>query len=338
MCQLKCALLGGVLALATQSFVLAQRPEHAAPNPANGYDWREAGRQQLGAQAIQQLAKDKILISNEEFKQVFTPYLTEDLPVFITSDSLLNGFHVLFEESVMRLEQANVRKLGGVLKFMWATLQTTSERFTGKPQLVAAAGKRTKIVIAVAMRLLGEEPSPLDPAMAALVAEEVKRIEAGQGRQKPQWLGRPDRGFMALDYSRYQPRGFYTKSPLLQRYFRAVGWLQSIPFRVSNDEELMSFMTLCACVSTTHSLADSVRWEREVVPQIYNLRILFAVFNNVIPAGDDLDVTALSAFSPYIDWDDDEAGIGNVRKELLEARPSTQRRSEDQRSIGVGTR
>ena len=76
------------------------------------------------------------------------------------------------------------------------------------------------------------------------MAAEVQRIEAGAGRGKPAWLGLPDRAFVALDYAQYKPRGFYTKTPHLQRYFRALAWLQSIPFRVENDEELVSFMML----------------------------------------------------------------------------------------------
>ncbi len=134
------------------------------------------------------------------------------MPLFITSDSLLNGFHVLYEESILRLEQANARKLGGILKFLWTRLQTVDKQFTGKPQLVAAAGRRAKIVVAIAMQLLGEETTPLEPAMAALVKEEVKRIEAAQGQGKPAWLGPPDRAFVAVEYTRYRPRGFYTRN------------------------------------------------------------------------------------------------------------------------------
>jgi hypothetical protein len=59
-----------------------------------------------------------------------------------------------------------------------------------------------------------------------------------QGAEKPAWLGPPDAGFSQIDYTRFKPRGFYTQSETLQRYFRAVAWLQAIPFRVEKDEEL----------------------------------------------------------------------------------------------------
>ena len=56
---------------------------------------------------------DKFVITGEPFKQVFSPYIGSDVPVFITTDSLLNGFHVLLEESIYRMELANARKFGG---------------------------------------------------------------------------------------------------------------------------------------------------------------------------------------------------------------------------------
>ena len=142
-------------------------------------------------------------MTNRAYRQVFTPYLGDDVPLFLTSDSLLNGFHVLYEESILRMEQANARKLGRILKFIWQNLETADKAFTGKPQLVAAARARAKLTIATAMQLLGEQPIPLEPSVAALVAEEVRRVESARGRQKPKWLGPPDPGFAALDYTRY---------------------------------------------------------------------------------------------------------------------------------------
>ncbi len=204
---------------------------------------------QLNAKEIEQLARDKIVVTNRAYRQIFTPYLDHDLPLFLTSDSLLNGFHVLYEESILRLEQANSRKLGRILKFIWRNLETADKAFTGKPELVAAAKTRAKLTIATAMQLLGERPTPLEPSLATLVAEEAGRVESARGQHKPKWLGPPDLGFLALDYTRYQPCGFYTRTPALQRYFRAVSWLQSIPFRVSKDEELVTILMLGNCVT-----------------------------------------------------------------------------------------
>ena len=264
MYQFRRALLGCVLFLVLQTAIYAQESEAEIPHPAQGYDWKEVARKEkLDAKQIEQLGKNKILVTNTAFKQVFTPYVGSNVPLFITSDSLLNGFHVLYEESIFRLEEANARKLGSHLQFIWGCLQTADKTFKGKPQLVVAAKKRAQIVMATAMRLLGEEPTPLDASTSALVNEEVKRIEAGEGQQKPKWLGPPDPGFTALDYMRYKPRGLYVKTPSLQRYFRAVSWLQSIPFRANNDEEFVSILMLSNGVAESRNY-DKLKRARHV--------------------------------------------------------------------------
>jgi hypothetical protein len=46
------------------------------PDPAAGYDWRAATRQHgLGEGDIEALARDKVRVGTETFRQVFTPYL-----------------------------------------------------------------------------------------------------------------------------------------------------------------------------------------------------------------------------------------------------------------------
>ena len=185
--------------------------------------------------------------------------------MFITSDSLLNGFHVLFEESVLRLEQANMRKLGHILRHIEDNLATAHKDFEGNPQLAAAAQTRAKLLIAIAMLLLGEEPKGLQRPLLALAKRRPARVEAAKGQQKPAWLGPPDRGFVALDYTRYRPRGFYTKTAALGRYFHAVSWLQSIPLRLGNDEELATVLMLGICLRHDHlAEAESEEFSRDL--------------------------------------------------------------------------
>ncbi len=219
--------------------------QHGVPTPGKEYDWKDVARKRgLEDKAIRQIERDKFVVTNEAFTQVFTAYITEDLPLLVTTDSILNGYHVLFEKSVCRAERACARHLPAILSLIGKKLAGVDNAFPGDAKLAAAAKRRATLVIAVAMRLLGDGSLKLDADSEALVAGEVKRMESGAGRDKPAWLGPPDRGFMALDYTRYRPRGFYTESPQLQRYFRSVSWLQSIPFRVENDEEFVAILML----------------------------------------------------------------------------------------------
>jgi hypothetical protein len=198
----------------------------------------------LDEKAREVIARQKVLITDEAFKQVFTPYLSSGLPLFITSDSLLNAYHVLHEETVLRIEMTNALRLPLVLRQLWQGLERADEKVTGKPELVAGAKRRAQVVIATALRLMGEEAIPCGPEVAALADKEVEKIKAATAVEKPAWLGPPDDGFLALDYSRFKPRGFYTRGPLLERYFRAVSWLQAIPFRLDKDEEFLAILLL----------------------------------------------------------------------------------------------
>jgi Protein of unknown function (DUF3160) len=164
--------------------------------------------------------------------------------VFITSDSVLNAYHVLLEESIYRMELAHSRKLPGVLEHFAKNLGATAAKLKLDEALVRAASKRAAIFLGVARNLLDEKALPDDLNVKAEVQREVKRILVASGASKPAWLGPPDDGFLAIDYSRFKPRGFYARTPALQRYFRAVSWLQTIPFRADHDEELVAFLMM----------------------------------------------------------------------------------------------
>jgi hypothetical protein len=278
--------IGVAIWLGLGGTVFGQRDRTPFPDPAKGYQWeQEAKKHKLDPADIQTLGKHKVLITNEVFKQVFDPYIQSSLPIFITSDSLLNGYHVLFEESILRLERANARKLPEILRFIWNNLGTVDAKLKGKPELAATAKQRAQIIIGVALKLLGEETVKPDRKLAALIDAEVARVTAGAGQQKPAWLGPPDPGFAALDYSRYLPRGFYTRSKYLERYFRAVSWLQSIPFRVAKDEELLSILMLGNCLTYQ-------RFVRQDFDKGQEYHTFFRTYGQFLGVGDDWDLLA----------------------------------------------
>jgi hypothetical protein len=281
------------------------------PDPGKGYRWEEAARKRkLDPADVERLKRNKLLMTNEAFKQVFDPYIKSDVPVFITSDSLLNAFHVLYEESVLRLESANARKLPGILRFIWKNLAAGDAKVTGDPKLTAAAKRRAQAVIGVALKLVGDESVKPDAKLAALIDAEVKRVVAATGRGKPEWLGPPDRGFVALDYTRYKPRGFYTKSKDLERYFRAVSWLQSIPFRVDKDEELLAILMLGNCVTDARFGKDFDRAE--------DYEVFFRCFNEFVGSPDDWDLTwAAHHAQNVLDYDLKSGQLARDRASLL---------------------
>src|SRR5438874_707689 len=95
----------------------------AAP-PVKQPPWlKQAEKAGLGADDVGRLARNKILVGPRSGKQVFSFYLGGELPYFITTDSLLNAYHVLYEESVLRLESAQARRLPKLLRELWEALK-----------------------------------------------------------------------------------------------------------------------------------------------------------------------------------------------------------------------
>ncbi|MDI6449589.1 DUF3160 domain-containing protein [Anaerobaca lacustris] len=244
----------------------------------------------------QQLERDRILITDLAFKQMFEAYKIGGVPFFVTSDSLLNGYHVLYEESILRLEQANAQKMPAVLRFVLGRLDGVVDEVAGEAELALAARRRAVIVLGTALKLLDDGFQIDDADTMAIVDEEVTRIVEARAVMKPAWLGPPEPDFMRLDYSRYRVRGFYTRSEALTRYFRAAAWLQSIPFRVSRDDELLSVLMLGRCLASYGSEADDARCEGH--------RTFFRTYTEFLGVGDDWDlVMAADAAAEGLDFD-----------------------------------
>ncbi len=285
------------------------------PDPAKeDYDWRPVARRHGLADAdAEALADRKVLMTNEAFKQVFDPYIHTDLPMFITSDSLLAAFHVLYEESVLRLEEVNARRLPQILRFIWEGLEARKPpNDAGGPH--ARAYRRARILIGTATALLGDEPKGTSAEEAGLIKEEVRKVTAAQTLDPahieatlPAWLGPPDETFLGIDYSRYKPRGFYTKSEDLARYFRAVAWLQSIPFRVSRDEELAAALLLGRA-------ADRERFANDA--EYLEFREYFQMFRHFVGTLDDWDLLKAAEAAGHARRSD--GGLEVIRKRLRE--------------------
>jgi len=241
--------IGAVVLLGFGVVASAQRLEQGVPDPGQGYKWQEAAKKcGFNDKGIEVLARQKVLVSNETYKQVFAPYIESALPLFITSDSLLNAYHVLYEETVLRVEMTNAYRLPVLLGQVWTRLEKADAGLKGNPALAAAAKRRAQVVIATALRLMEDDTIHPSAEVAAIVDDEVKKVTTAVASEKPAWLGPPDAGFVVLDYSRFKPRGFYSRRPLTQRYFRATSWLQAIPFRVAKDEEFLAFLLLSHCL------------------------------------------------------------------------------------------
>ncbi len=256
---------------------------------------------------IEQLNQDKILITNQGYRHIFEPYLNPNSSIFITSDTVLSAFHVLFRQSIADMEQINANRALDILKLIWSAIAPKEKEISKAlgnktvpknrgekssiddlehnfTMLLDAARRRAQIVIAVAVKLLGDTDISFDEHLSRIVENEVNKIVSGEGIEMPEWTGVSDSEFMTFDYSLYRPRGLYTQSELLRRYFMVLTWFQSIPFRVENDEELLSILILGKTLNVSYTedflkrkkIEKFFRYYRELAGQPNDWDLLFA--------------------------------------------------------------
>ncbi|WP_221090545.1 DUF3160 domain-containing protein [Deinococcus aquaedulcis] len=159
-----------------------------------------------------------------------TRYLNQ--PVFVTTDSMLHAYHLVFSKLLRDLER---EALSPALRRMTALLVADARRQHAALKGTALEGdaRRALAYLAVAQELI--DPATTPPAeVAALVAQEVRLIDAHQGQATSPIFAATE---LEEDYSQYVPRGHYTRSDALKRYFRTMMWLGRLNLRVKSPGE-----------------------------------------------------------------------------------------------------
>lgn len=167
----------------------------AAPAQSVSNDWKTtAAGIGLNRQSIAQLNQDRILVTDESYKQIFSAYADgAENPVFITSDSLLNAYHVLYEETVFQIENTRATEFPKFLRALLSHLDQATEEVTGNPELLEAARIRAELVIGIALQLLNESHRLGNQELDLIIRNEVQHIEKAEGQvmPPPAWLGAP---------------------------------------------------------------------------------------------------------------------------------------------------
>jgi len=201
------------------------------------YSWQHEAKD-LAPESVAKLDRDSIAIAGPFYKQSFEVYTRNPLPPFITSDSLLNGFHVLLEDSLCRWELSRAPRLRTALENDWKQLDPCLEKNQLPRSQIEPYARQLALVIGPALRLLGSKIPLGNADLEAAVTGEVTKIKAAEEVSLPPWLGPIDRSLVAIDYRRCRPTGFYAVDSILSDYYRATRWLQMIPFRSSRDNEV----------------------------------------------------------------------------------------------------
>lgn len=247
----------------------------------------EGNRELTDAQRAQ-LQRDKILLTDRSYRQIFTPYVFLEKPPFITADAALNAWHVLFEDSIRTMEERYAAEMPGALDRTLAAMPNEPPDGMNKEVFIKAS-RRAKLVLGTASRLTGglwRGGKELDD----LIELEVRRVEKAEGVHLPEWLSGEIAGLQGFDYAVFRPAGFYTATPRMERYYRAVRWLQTVPFDLKREDQAAAMVLIIEALEQSETILE-----------------IAEVFEELLGPGAELDANKLTRF----DWSPSHKGETN---------------------------
>ena len=153
--------------------------------------------------------------TRSEVSDAYETVKSMEVPVFITSDSLLHLYHIQFGNTLKEIEEkqfyAELVELTGLMQ------DAAQDQYDTLAGDLHEAARRNWAYFTVARKLL-EPEAQVPRQVREQVDAELVLIEAHGGAQgSPLFVYKED-------YSQYVPRGHYTRSENLQRYFKAMMW------------------------------------------------------------------------------------------------------------------
>lgn len=213
----------------------------------------------------------------DEFVSAYAKLKAVDVPLFITSDALLHLYHIQFDESLKGIEEREFSP--DMVALTKALLEHLKDAYDKAPEgFVKQGAYKAAAHIAVGLRLL--DPQAEIPGFAqGVVEKEIALIEPHKG-----FTGSPLFTY-AEDYSQYVPRGHYTRSENLKKYFKAMMWFGRMtflckggipygpdaPFLVPPEEARVQTAAAYALIRALDSVKVGDRMARQVWERIYTV-------------------------------------------------------------------
>lgn len=171
--------------------------------------------------------------AGEDVSTAYTGIKNSGDPVWVTADSVLHVYHLQFDVTLKDIEE---QKLAPALQTLTEDLRDQSlDLYDQVAGDVKRAAGRNAVFFDVALTVLtrGESDAlrrALPAELAPLSQAEVALIEAHAGlAESPLFTYKED-------YSQYVPRGHYTQTELLKRYFKTMMWYGRLTFLLKGQD------------------------------------------------------------------------------------------------------
>lgn len=219
------------------------------------------------------IEKNGFLVVPTKEEQLFYIYENNDYlkaPSFISTDSVLQVYHVFYDYSLRTLEN---EKLMGVLKTFTDDMLNKSIYLYNKIENADMKNIAAKNIayFYVSQVLLGNTLPNDIPADAKEMGDKEMKLVSGEG------------GFaqsvifpFQLDYSQFKPRGHYTRNDDLKKYFKVMMWYGTAPFPLYKKEKERNIEQTLQALLLTYSIymendkeQDISLWEKIYNPTVF---------------------------------------------------------------------
>jgi hypothetical protein len=200
----------------------------------------------ITADELNLLRKNKFMVterlSNTTMADALNEIFHKDLPLFLSTDIILNTLHVSYDNILMDLEfellEPNIKQ---VLDLMRGSFGDIIEKYKDVPGL-ADPLKDVDLYLTIALSLadsttydpLLADPGLIDTFLNAIYSESIAGMPLFSGPEHSR----------ILDFSQFKPRGHYTQTrdwyqPVsLRKYFRTMMWLGRMDFYLTPPSSL----------------------------------------------------------------------------------------------------
>ncbi|MBO4827129.1 MAG: DUF3160 domain-containing protein [Prevotella sp.] len=185
------------------------------------------------------LSKNGFAIVPNDYEQLFQIYENNDyhcFPNFVTTDLFLQLYHMYFDCVMREVEEKQLSvNIEQFCQQMYDEMKRLASSGTLKSKELQAAAEYNQTYYAIALALNNGKGLPEVPAAYKEMAQkEVQNVLDEQ----PNYSEFLEYQNLLFTYNLFRPRGHYTRTETLKRYFRAMMWLQTVPFGTDKDAQL----------------------------------------------------------------------------------------------------
>ncbi len=251
-------------------------------------------RMNIEGKAAELLAANGFAVTDyREYDKVglfYKSLMNNEVPIFVTTDSLLHLYHIQFDKTLKDIEEKEF--YGQLIELSDLMQQASKDQYDTLAAQLHEAARLNWAYFTVARKLLDPD-AEVPAAVEKEVNAELKLIEAHAG------FGSSPIFSYREDYSQYVPRGHYTSSEELKRYFRAMMWYGRITMLIVGDkdnskaivsQEIADRQTLQAALLAGALYADNEKLTkaRDIWSRIYEVTAFY------VGLADDLTPTQFS--------------------------------------------